>query len=61
MTRTRYDFLEAWQVTLSNVWTVSYFTYFYFSFEFYLIMGRYDFLEFERVILINVWAESNFT
>ena len=61
---TTYDFLSAKQMILSNVWTDSTFTWFYFWYELGKIMTRYDFLDARFVIwlaidllllLVNIW------
>ena len=61
---TTYDFLSAKQMILSNVWTDSNFTWYYFWYELGKIMTRYDFLDARFVIwlaidllllLVNIW------
>ena len=60
---TRYDFLLARRVILSNVRTDSNLTYLLinFSCELGQIMTRYDLLGARRVILSNVQTDSNLT
>ena len=61
---TTYDFLSAKQMILSNVWTDSNFTWYYFWYELGKIMTRYDFLDARFVIwlaidllllLVDIW------
>ena len=57
-----YDFQWAKQAILSNVWTDSNFTWFYFWLTFYMnwhIMTTYDFLSAKQMILSNVWTDFN--
>ena len=58
---TKYDFLWATRVILSNVRTNSNLTYFHFWLTFHVNRGRYDFLWARRVILSYVRTDLNLT